>query len=283
MTSDPRDPLPLPPTAAPIEPPDEIDPELAALGYVPPDPDEPRPLDLWGAVGHLRPWVTVSLLLAWAAVFLLMAVRARVQDSAMLMVWGASVTGSSWRESAWRLLASTFVHAGFAHLASNAASLLVMGPAVERIYTRRGAVVVVALGGALASLASLAWRAARDPGGFSVSVGGSGVVFALGGALLVAAFRLRRVLPVSRARAFAAALMLLTLPALANGFTRHGTDNAAHAAGLLAGALLGALLPVHPRLGGRAPGFARTSLAALAALALLAALVLGARGGLRAG
>ena len=44
-------------------------------------------------------------------------------------------------------------------------------------------------------------------------------------------------------------LLFLALPGFAQGFQSHGTDNAAHAAGLGAGLLLGALLPLEQRLG----------------------------------
>ncbi len=266
-------------TLPPLDPPPDDADELEALGYVPPDENEPPPVELWSAVGDVQPWATLVLLLSWGAVFLAMALRREVGDSASLFAWGASATGLPWRETAWRLLASTFLHSGAAHVFFNATSLAILGPAVERCLTRSGYWLVVALGGVAASLASLLVRAAKSPV-TSYSVGGSGVVFALGGALLVVAFRLRHRLAPSRARALAAALLYLLVPAFVAGLERVGTDNVAHAGGLAAGVALGAVLPLSERLGGPRGGVVTRALGALAALALAAALLLAVRGGL---
>lgn len=252
-------------------------------GYLPPDPDERPPVELWSAVGDIPPWGTALLLLSWGLVFAALALRREIGDPDALFAWGASATSLDARETAWRLLASTFVHAGMAHVFFNAVSMVIYGPAVERIFTRAGFWAIYAAGGALASLASLAWRAAQHPMGVSVSVGASGAIFALGGALLAAAFRVRHRLAVGRARAMGGALLFLIGQGLAAGFTRHATDNAAHAAGLAAGGLLALVIPLSPRLGGPAPGFAMRALGAIAALALAVSLALAVRGGLAGG
>ena len=199
-----------------------------------------------------------------------------------LVAWGASATGRTALDSAWRLLASTFLHAGPGHLFFNATTLIIFGPAVERVFTRSGFWIVYGAGGALASLASLAWRGAHATGG-SYSVGASGAIFALGGALMVGAFRLRRRLAVGRARSLAAAVLYLAGTGFAAGFTRNGTDNIAHAAGLLSGALLASVLGVSPRLGGRGAGLLTRVLGALAVLALAMSLAWGIREGLAGG
>jgi len=258
------------------------DPEIA--GFVPPDPDEPPPVELWSAVGDVPPLASVALVLAWGLVFLGLALRGGFDDTAAYVAWGANATGMTRPETAWRLLASTFVHAGLAHVFFNSLSMLIYGPAVERIFTRTAFWFVFAAGGVAGSLASLAWRAARDPAGFSISVGASGAIFALGGALLAAAVRLRARLAPGRARALGAAILFLVGQGFVAGFTRNGTDNAAHAAGLAAGLALGAALPLSPRLGGspRAIALVRV-LGTLAALALAGALALAVRGGLGIG
>jgi rhomboid protease GluP len=252
-------------------------------GYVPPDPDEPPPVELWSAVGDIPPWGTALLLFSWTAMFAAVALRREIGDPYALFAWGASAPGLDPRETAWRLLASTFVHAGVAHVFFNATSMLIFGPAVERILTRWGFWVIYAGGGALASLASLMWRAGRHDAGLSISVGASGAIFALGGALLVCAFRLRHRLAPGRARALGGALLFLIGQGLAAGFTRNATDNAAHAAGIAAGALLGALIPLSPRLGGPAPGAVLRVLGTVAALALALSLALAVRSGLGGG
>lgn len=227
----------------------------------------------------MRPWGTRALLLAWALVFSLMAVRRELGAHDALLAWGANATALGPRETWWRLLSSTFVHAGIAHLFFNAVSMLLYGPAVERVFTRWGFWLVYACGGAGASLASLAWRSSHA-GPPSLSVGASGAIFALGGAMLAGAVRLRRRLAPGRARALGAAFLFLVAPGLAAGLSRNGTDNAAHAAGLACGILLGALLPLSPRLAGpRSPALVR-ALGLAAALVLGLSLTLGIAGGL---
>ena len=224
-------------------------PELEAAGFVPPDPDEPPPVELWSAVGDVPPWGTGLLLLAWAAVFALLAARHEIGDSTAYLLWGASATGLTPLDSAWRLLASTFIHAGAAHVFFNATSMLIFGPAVERIFTR--------------------WA--------------FWIVFALGGALLAGAFRLRRRLASGRARALGAAMLFLLGQGLVSGFTRLGTDNVAHAAGLVAGAAFGLLVPLSARLGGPRPGLVVRALGVVSGLALALSLALALRGGLGLG
>jgi len=257
-----------------------LDPDLDDAGYIPPDPDEPPPVTLWSAVGDVTPWGTTALLLSWAAVFAWLAMRGELDNSDALVAWGASVTGRGALDTSWRLLASTFLHAGAAHVFFNATSMWIFGQAVERIFTRWGFWLVFAFGGAAASLGSLAWRAYRYGPDASLSVGASGAIFALGGAVLAAAVRLRHRLAPGRARALGAALMYLLAQGLVSGFTRHGTDNVAHAAGLAAGVALGAWVPLSTRLGGPPSGWTMRTLGALSLLALAAALAIGAWTGL---
>ncbi len=224
-------------------------------GYVPPDPDEPPPTELWSTVGDVLPWGTMLLLFSWGALFALLTLRRETGDLDAYRAWGGSLTGSQWPRDGWRLLASTFLHGGAAHVFFNATSMLIFGPSVERIFTRWGFWIVYAFGGAAASCASLAWRVARHGDGAGVSIGASGAIFALGGALLVGAWRLRHRLAVGRARAMGAAMLFLIVQSLAAGMSEHGTDNAAHAGGLAAGMMLAAVIPLHERLGGARAGW----------------------------
>ncbi|MEQ1831497.1 MAG: rhomboid family intramembrane serine protease [Candidatus Eisenbacteria bacterium] len=246
-------------------------------GFVPPDPDEPPPVELWRAVGDITPWGTLFVLLPCTLLFLVLAVRAHDGWQADLYVWGGNATHLPLADSSWRVLASMFLHSGAPHLFFNATTLLLFGPAVERLFTRHAFWVVYALGGACASLASLAWR---DAHGGGYSVGASGAIFALAGALLVGAYRLRHRLAVGRARSLGAAILYLAGTGFAAGFARHGTDNVAHAGGLVCGALLASRLGLRPELGGRGAGGFTRALARVCALALAAAVAIGVRDGL---
>ena len=264
-------------------PPDNEADESEPPELVPSDADEPPPVELWSAVGDIQPWATVLLVLAWGLLFMVLAIRHEIDERSALLAWGASATGLGPFDSAWRLLASTFLHAGGAHAFSNAISMLLLGPAVERIFTRSGFCVLFVVGGGGASLASLAWRVWRFGAETTISVGASGAIFALGGALLVSAYRLRHRLGTSRARALAGALFILVSQGLVAGVTRNGTDNVAHAAGLTIGALLAFRIPMSPRLGDRGPGRVMRTCGALAALALVVSLALAVRGGIMGG
>ena len=244
--------------------------------FVPPDPNEPPPVELWRAVGDVTPWGTLFVLLPCTLLFLVLAVRAHYGWQADLYVWGGNATHLPLADSWWRVLAAMFLHSGAPHLFFNATTLLLFGPAVERLFTRHAFWVVYALGGAGASLASLAWR---DVHGGGYSVGASGAIFALAGALLVGAYRLRQRLAVGRARSLGAAILYLAGTGFAAGFTQHGTDNVAHAGGLVCGALLASVLGLRPELGGRGAGGLTRALALVCVFALAVALAIGVRDG----
>ena len=67
---------------------DAVDPD-----FIPPDPDEPPPVELWTAVGDVPPWGTTLLVLSWALVFAALAFRREIGDPHALIAWGASATG----------------------------------------------------------------------------------------------------------------------------------------------------------------------------------------------
>ena len=82
------------------------------------------------------------------------------------------------RHEIWRLPASVFIHGGVLHLAINMWCLLNIGPLVERFFGNTATALLylaAGVGGAIASMATLPVR---------VSVGASGAIFGLLGALL---------------------------------------------------------------------------------------------------
>ena len=245
-----------------------------------PDPDEAPPVSLGSAVGDVPPFVTVLLLLACGIVFAVQAVRGEVGSREALIAWGGNVRGAHGLEAEWRLLASTFLHGGVLHILLNAISLLIYGSAVEAIFSGGAVAIVWVAGGSLASEASLLWRESQGATG-SLSVGASGAIFALAGAVIAAAIRLRGRLAPGRARALAGASLFLVVQSLSSGIVENATDNAAHLGGLVAGVGLGAVLPLAERLSGRPAGaFARVAGAA-AGLVLLLTFAFVLREGLR--
>ena len=94
----------------------------------------------------------------------------------------AIAQGGEW----WRLFTSAFLHGSFIHIAFNMYVLFFLGPTLERILGHARFTVLyllAALGGSVASY----WFS--DLG--TVSVGASGAIFGLMGALIVAGRRMR--------------------------------------------------------------------------------------------
>ena len=245
-----------------------------------PDPEEAPPVSLGSAVGDVPPFVTVLLLLACGIVFAVQAVRGEVGSREALIAWGGNVRGAHGWEAAWRLLASTFLHGGALHLLLNAISLLIYGSAVEAIFSSGAVALVWVVGGALASESSLVWRESQGAIG-SLSVGASGAIFALAGAVIAAAVRLRGRLAPGRARALAGASLFLVVQSLSSGIVEHATDNAAHLGGLVAGGVLGAILPLAERLSGRPAGTLARVAGSAAGVALFLTFAFVLREGLR--
>ena len=266
--SDPLPPIPatwrststLPPEFE-LEPPDEFEPE-----------DEPS-VDLWSAVGQDRPWVTASLLLSWCALFAAMGLARELGDVASDLRWGALPSGHDGCIAPWRWLAYTGIHGNIVHLVSNGFTMVILGPAVERIFTRAHLALLFASGAIAGAWGTLMWQGYAHPERSIVSIGASGAVFALGGALLAAAWRLRHRLAPSRARALAASILWLVVPGIAIGFSKPEIGSAAHVGGFAGGLAAGLVLGLDPRLGVRPPARATRILGVLAGVALAATYV----------
>lgn len=156
--------------------------------------------------------------------------------------WGPAVLQGEW----WRLGASTLLHAGFLHLLLNLWALVALGRAVERDLGTLRWIVLYAASGVLASMASVAWR----PGG--LSVGASGAIFGLLGAMLALFVRRRRHMSREQFRAGVMSLVVIVLINIAFGLAVPVVDNSAHIGGLLAGFVLALLLTTRQRLLGLA-------------------------------
>ncbi len=142
----------------------------------------------------------------------------------------------------WRLLTAGLVHGGAFHLFMNGAVLSNLGAFVERLLGPRRMLGVL-WGGVLAgSLASFA----TNP---HPSVGISGGLFALVGALLAVGLRHRRGLPPPARRMLVRAPVEIIVLNLALGLAIPVIDNSAHVGGLVAGFLLGLVVRVHPAVG----------------------------------
>lgn len=172
-----------------------------------------------------RPLVTYVLIGINVTVFvaqLTIGVNAVAGDYGMWPV-GVAVAGE-W----WRLVTAAFLHGSILHIAFNMYVLFSLGPTLERIlgHVRYLALyLLAAIGGGVASYAFSDMR--------TVSVGASGAIFGLMGALVIAGRRLR----------FDVTQVLVLLGVnVAIGFFAPGVDWRAHLGGLLIGALVAAIM-----------------------------------------
>jgi rhomboid protease GluP len=193
---------------------------------------------LFSATPHR--FMTPAFALGCLAVFLAMVatgVPAVWPRSGDLIPWGAnSAVRVILRHEYWRLLASVFVHGGLIHLAVNMWCLVNIGPLVERLYgnlTFAAVYLASGIGGAIASIAV-------NPSG--ISVGASGAIFGVLGALLAFLVVHRHSIPRSLLRPLRASAVGFVVFNTIFGLVVPNIDQAAHMGGLATGFVAGLLL-----------------------------------------
>jgi membrane associated rhomboid family serine protease len=191
-------------------------------------------------LGLPRPIVTQILIGINVAVYLAMLITSRqflAFDSHTRLLWGANFSlltaGGEW----WRMLTSTFVHGMSLHIAVNMWALLNLGYTAEVFYGRKNFLIIYLLSGLAGSAGTILWSP------MSVSVGASGAIFGVAGAL--AALVYFKKLPVDRKvlRRDFGSIGIMIIFNLALGAKLPFIDNAAHVGGLVAGFVLALALP----------------------------------------
>lgn len=133
----------------------------------------------------------------------------------------------------WRLVTAIFLHGGLLHIGMNLWCLVDLGPEVESLFSTQKFIVFYLVTGVFGFIVSFV----VSP--FGSSVGASGSIVGLIGVLIGATYHLGRIGKAYRSQLwrwviYIVALMLI--PGL-------GIDNAAHMGGLVAGLVLGYLIP----------------------------------------
>src|SRR5690606_3233599 len=140
-----------------------------------------------------REWITDALVAANVAVFVLMVVSgvsALSPTGQELLGWGANYAPLTLAGEWWRLFSSVFVHAGLIHLGFNTYALLLAGRMVERVYGHAGYLLLYLFAGLTGSAASAIFSGGP-------SVGASGAIFGIFGALLAFLLRRRALIPMT--------------------------------------------------------------------------------------
>jgi membrane associated rhomboid family serine protease len=164
-----------------------------------------------------------------------------------LVQWGANAGALTLSGEWWRLLTCVFIHGSLLHIAFNMWCLWDLGALSESLYGRWTFGAIYLICGLGASLASVTWNV------HVLSVGASGAIFGLAGAL-IAAFKLGEFsVPREALSGTLRSLVVFVGFNLIFGAASHVTDNAAHVGGLLTGLILGALIALLAPLQTHAP------------------------------
>jgi rhomboid protease GluP len=211
--------------------------------------DEPRQRVMpapWVRRGESSISLTQILFGANVAVFLAMALASGslLEISGQVSVrYGANFGPYTLSGEWWRLLTYMFLHGGIMHIAFNMWCLWDLGALCESLYGRWTFLGIYLVTGIAGGLASVAW----NPG--VLSVGASGAIFGLAGALAASfylgEFSLPRIAISGTFRSLAFFIgfnLLLGFGFNIFGGSSGGIDNACHIGGLVSGAALGALI-----------------------------------------
>jgi membrane associated rhomboid family serine protease len=213
--------------------------EAAGRGEVPDDGPQTVMPTPWVRRGESGIGLTHVIFGINAAVFLGMALASStVMDFPLRerVQWGANVGALTFSGEWWRLLTNVFVHGGVIHIAFNMWCLWNLGQLCESLYGRWTYAAIYLICGLGASLASAAWHP------YVPSVGASGAIFGLAGAL-IAAFKLGEFsVPRSALTGTLRSLGAFVVYNLIFGFVLPGVDNTAHIGGLITGLIVGALI-----------------------------------------
>jgi rhomboid protease GluP len=157
----------------------------------------------------------------------------------VLVSLGAIIGGTLVRHEFWRLLAAMFLHASVLHWAVNCWALYQLGTLYEVLFGSRRFALTYFATGLVASLAS----AIRIGVTHGASVGASGAVFGILGAFIFSIARS----PVYRhqpwTRGLIGQLVFWIVVNIAIGYSVAFIDNVAHLGGLIAGLILGFIIP----------------------------------------
>jgi rhomboid protease GluP len=182
------------------------------------------------------PRATLGLILVLTVVFGWEVARHALVSREAIVAAGALVRARVLAGEVWRLATAPFLHGGAEHLIGNCISLYILGMACEHAVgslRMLAAYAAGALGGSMLSAATSA----------GPSVGASGAIFGLMGAIVVILHRHRHLFVV-RDKRIGVVVAVWAGYTLLLGAMQPMIDNAAHLGGLLAGAAAALALPV---------------------------------------
>lgn len=153
-----------------------------------------------------------------------------------LLKWGADFGPYTLGGQPWRVLSSAFVHGGIVHIGFNMWCFWDLGRMAERVFGKWAHLLIYLFTGISASLLSLLVHP------LEISVGASGAIFGICGALIPALYFGRLPVPKPAIRATLRSLIFFAVFNLFLGASIAHIDNFAHVGGLVFGLLAGLLL-----------------------------------------
>jgi rhomboid protease GluP len=192
--------------------------------------DAPRPIDTrvdFEQGMSYAPPATLALIVALGAIFAWQIDAGALASRESIIAAGALVRDRVMQGEWWRVLSATVLHGNVEHLVGNAVSLYILGMASEHAYGTRSMLFVYLASGVAGSLLSIA----MGPG---PSVGASGAIFGLMGAVMVLFWKHHNELHV-RDKRIGVVIAAWALFTLVIGVMVPMIDNAGHVGGLLGG------------------------------------------------
>lgn len=153
--------------------------------------------------------------------------------SPVLLKLGANHAPLVMQGEVWRLVAAMFLHGGLLHIGLNMFALYQAGQIVERLFGATGFLLLYLGAGIAGNVASMWWNPQ------AVSVGASGAVFGVYGALLAYLRAQPGSMPMSVFNQIRSSTLVFIGYSLFAGVALPGIDNGAHVGGLLGGMAIG--------------------------------------------
>jgi membrane associated rhomboid family serine protease/cytochrome c-type biogenesis protein CcmH/NrfG len=215
----------------------------------------------WASTGSSPMMVTQALLALNVLVFVIMALQgiALNPPTQALIDRGANYAPYTLAGQPWRLVTALFLHGGFLHILFNMWCLWDLGALCESLYGHVTFALVYLISGVGSSLASVWWHPAIP------SVGASGAVFGIVGALIASYYFGEFTMPRFAIRGHLRSLLIFVAYNMMFGQVFGHIDNAAHIGGLITGLVFGTVIA---RLAPESGGFRRAGVILLVALAV---------------
>jgi rhomboid protease GluP len=184
------------------------------------------------------PPATLAIIATLVAVFVWQSTTGAFDSEAGIVDAGALVRSRVLEGESWRMFSATLLHGGFDHLFGNCVALYILGMAGEHALGAWRVLVLYVGSGLAGSLASVL----AGPG---PSVGASGAICGLMGAVVLILYRYRRVYHV-RDKEIGLVLAGWAAYTILMGALSPRIDNWAHLGGLVGGAALA--MGIRPRV-----------------------------------